>query len=255
MTFYQMQEIVKSVFPSYPLTLIKMDLNIGYKDFCSQARLPRKSYNVALTSDVTYTLHSDVDRVYAVEILNSSSLPVANLSYGIDNRILYFYDEVGGRLESLPDEIYSVTVYYFAIPTTLVNDTDTTELPSQFEYAPIEYVFAKYYRRTFDPTIGRLSIGNAQVSQQIYAGLVADAKRLSNQNGLVTHSIGQDEIFNSNWMASVSESTSLVAARTNTRIPFGTTLERPTLTINDVGYIYFDTDFDSPVWWNGTEWV
>lgn len=35
----------------------------------------------------------------------------------------------------------------------------------------------------------------------------------------------------------------------------GTTLERPILTVADVGFRYFDTDMSSPIWWNGTEWV
>ena len=35
----------------------------------------------------------------------------------------------------------------------------------------------------------------------------------------------------------------------------GTTAERPTLTTDDVGFEYFDTDIDSPIWWNGSEWV
>lgn len=35
----------------------------------------------------------------------------------------------------------------------------------------------------------------------------------------------------------------------------GTTAQRPTLTIYDAGFEYFDTDLDSPFWWNGSEWV
>ena len=32
---------------------------------------------------------------------------------------------------------------------------------------------------------------------------------------------------------------------------------RPTLTINDVGYVFFDGSLSParPVWWTGTEWV
>src|SRR5574338_467060 len=35
----------------------------------------------------------------------------------------------------------------------------------------------------------------------------------------------------------------------------GTTAQRPTLTAYDVGYEYFDTDLNSPYWWNGSSWV
>lgn len=34
----------------------------------------------------------------------------------------------------------------------------------------------------------------------------------------------------------------------------GTTAQRPTLTNSDVGYQYFDTTLDKPIWWNGTIW-
>ena len=37
----------------------------------------------------------------------------------------------------------------------------------------------------------------------------------------------------------------------------GTTAQRPTLTSDyaDIGVGYFDTDIDSKIWWNGTNWV
>lgn len=35
----------------------------------------------------------------------------------------------------------------------------------------------------------------------------------------------------------------------------GTTAQRPTLNLYDDGFQYFDTDLESPFWWNGTEWV
>ena len=38
----------------------------------------------------------------------------------------------------------------------------------------------------------------------------------------------------------------------------GTTANRPTLTANDIGYFYMDTDLDAdgkPIWYNGTAWV
>lgn len=37
----------------------------------------------------------------------------------------------------------------------------------------------------------------------------------------------------------------------------GTTAERPTLDDSEeyIGFEYFDTDINSPIWWSGTEWV
>lgn len=35
----------------------------------------------------------------------------------------------------------------------------------------------------------------------------------------------------------------------------GTTSERPILTSVDIGYEYFDTDLNSPIWWDGSNWI
>ena len=38
-------------------------------------------------------------------------------------------------------------------------------------------------------------------------------------------------------------------------ITYGTTAQRPSLTTNDVGYMYYDTTIDAPVWFNGSQWT
>jgi len=35
---------------------------------------------------------------------------------------------------------------------------------------------------------------------------------------------------------------------------WGTTAQRPSLTVSDIGFEYFDTDLGSPIWWNGSNW-
>lgn len=35
---------------------------------------------------------------------------------------------------------------------------------------------------------------------------------------------------------------------------YGTTAQRPSLTTSDVGYMYYDTTIDAPVWFNGSTW-
>lgn len=35
---------------------------------------------------------------------------------------------------------------------------------------------------------------------------------------------------------------------------YGTTAQRPTLTSEDIGFEYFDTDLQTPIWWNGSAW-
>lgn len=36
--------------------------------------------------------------------------------------------------------------------------------------------------------------------------------------------------------------------------PAGTTLNRPTLSTADIGYTYFDSNLNKPIWWNGSNW-
>lgn len=35
----------------------------------------------------------------------------------------------------------------------------------------------------------------------------------------------------------------------------GTTVMRPELNADDMGYLYFDTTLNKPIWWTGTDWV
>ena len=252
MTFLNMREIILSAFPEYPDTLIKIDLNQGYKDFCSRTGLPRKSYNVALTSNVSYTLNPDVDRVYEVEVLNSDSKLIDDISWNIDGTTITFYDTYGTQLTNMDSDVYSVTIYYHAIPTALSADDDEPLLPNQFHYAPIEHIFSKYYRRKGD-------FNNAKFAMQTYEQLVREGKQLCNTNGSVVHSLSTDYIFDTDWLNSVYTGCGVTVGAgsvySNNKIPSGPTASRPTLTVDDVGYIYFDTDMDSPIWWNGTEWV
>ena len=46
-----------------------------------------------------------------------------------------------------------------------------------------------------------------------------------------------------------------VSDGSSTTRTYGTTAQRPTLTTNDVGFMYFDTTIGSPIWWDGSAWV
>ena len=35
----------------------------------------------------------------------------------------------------------------------------------------------------------------------------------------------------------------------------GTSTDRPSLTSSDIGFMYSDTTLNSPIWWNGTNWI
>lgn len=253
MTLNQIYENIQMDFPSYAIATIAIDVRNVYSDFCYKTGLPRKKYNLALTSATHYSLASTVNRVYDVEVLNSNGELIDDISYAIDNKIIYFYDTYGGKLNSMPSTVATVSIYYHATPAASLVATDILDIPEQFHPALIEGVSAKYYRREKD-------YQNASLSQQAYREYIADGKKWCNTNGLVKHNLMPDIIFNTDWGAGVSSVSggsggggTVIVGGLN--IPYGTTAERPILTTADVGYIYFDTTINSPIWWNGTEWV
>lgn len=255
MTFNQIYENIKMDFPNYAISIITIDVGNIYRDFCYKTGLPRKKYNIALTSASYYTLAAGVNRVYDVEVLNSSGQLIDDISYTIDNGIIYFYDTYGGKLNSMPSTVSTISVYYHGAPATSTDlSTASPDLPVQFHNALIEGVEAKYYRREKD-------FQNAAFAKQAYAEYVADGKRHCNINGLVKHDIMPDVIFNTDWASGISAISGGSGSGGGAIViggysmPYGTTAERPMLTSADVGYAYFDTTISSPIWWNGSEWV
>lgn len=47
----------------------------------------------------------------------------------------------------------------------------------------------------------------------------------------------------------------IVGSTTPDSIYFGTTANRPTLTANDIGFLYYDTTLGFPIWWGGSSWA
>lgn len=253
MTFKQIYENIAMDFPNYLETTIAIDVGNIYRDFCFKTGLPRKKYNLALTTASYYTLAAGVNRVYDVAVLNSNSELIDDISYTIDNGIIYFYDTYGGKLTSMPSTVSTVSIYYHGAPSTSSDlSSASPDLPVQFHNALIEGVEAKYYRRAKD-------FQNAVFAKQAYAEYIADGKKYCNINGLVKHDVMPDTILNTDWASGISAISGGSGGGTVTvggaTIPYGTTAERPTLTSADIGYVYFDTTISSPIWWNGTEWV
>lgn len=62
-----------------------------------------------------------------------------------------------------------------------------------------------------------------------------------------------DPLAKARWMRSLSLMLDDLVGAANPA--FGTTANRPTLTTNETGFSYFDTDLGQPIWWSGTGWV
>lgn len=194
MTFKQIYENIAMDFPNYLETTIAIDVGNIYRDFCFKTGLPRKNYKLTLSTATSYSLATDVNRVYEVEILDSSSTLLDDISYIIDDGTIYFYDEYGTTLTTLPTNVNQVTIYYHAAPLTATDTVGAApDIPVQFHNALIEGVEAKYYRRAKD-------FQNAVLAKQAYAEFIKDGKQWCNINGISRHAVNTEPIYNANWV-------------------------------------------------------
>lgn len=194
MTFKQIYENIAMDFPNYLETTIAIDVGNIYRDFCYKTGIQRKSYSLTLTTATSYTLATDVNVVYDVEVLNDEAQLIDDISYTIDDGVIYFYDTYGGKLVTLPSTVDRVNIYYHGAPTTSISTASSSpDLPMQFHIALIEGVEAKYYRREKD-------FQNAMLALQAYKEAIADAKRWNNINGLKRHTVENEPIYNADWV-------------------------------------------------------
>jgi hypothetical protein len=184
MTLKQMIEQVLEIFPDYTETMIKIDLNRVYKDFCYKTRILRKTSNLTLTTATSYSLPHDFQELIHVKAYNSSSVEVNNITYKIENKIIYFYDEYGDKLTVLPTNIATITIYYVYVPADLSSLTSSPAIPEMFHEALVEGVYEKYYRRK-----GILQQHGA--SKQYYKEAVLEGKKYANTDGDKTINIIQ----------------------------------------------------------------
>ena len=175
MTTKQIVEQILEVFPQYTETLVKLDVNRVYKDFCYKTRLLKKEYNPTLTTAVKYALANDFQELIWVKAYDSSNNEVNTVTYKIENGYIYFFDNYGEVITVLPSGIAKITICYVYIPADLTL-TDTPAIPAIFHDAITEGVMEKYYRRT-----GILQQHGA--SKQYYKEAVIEGKRYANIDG------------------------------------------------------------------------
>jgi hypothetical protein len=184
MTLKQMVEEVLMTFPDYTETLIKIDLNRVYKDFCYKTRLLKKSANLTLTTAVRYALPSDFQELVKVQAFDSTSTELEDYRYRIENGYITFYDEYSENLTTLPTGISVITITYVYIPADLTALTGSPLILEMFHGALIEGVYEKYYRRK-----GLLAEHGA--SKQYYKEAIIEGKRVANIDGDKTINVSQ----------------------------------------------------------------
>lgn len=89
MTTKQIVEQILEVFPQYTETLVKLDVNRVYKDFCYKTRILKKQGDLeVVVNTVEYTLPTDFQELVWVKLtsfhlftLSSAILPGCMLTY------------------------------------------------------------------------------------------------------------------------------------------------------------------------------
>lgn len=71
---------------------------------------------------------------------------------------------------------------------------------------------------------------------------------------IVTEGYKQDSIDDITWGIDSSWDT-LWNTNNYVKNSSGTSENRPSLSAKDIGFIYFDTTLDKPIYWNGSKWV
>ena len=178
MTTKQIVEQILEVFPQYTETLVKLDVNRVYKDFCYKTRILKKQGDLeVVVNTVEYTLPTDFQELVWVKLMNSNTVENTTVvTYRIEGGKIKFFDEYSEDLTTLPSGATKIRLYYVYIPTDLSALTGSPVIPDMFREALIEGVYEKYYRRQ-----GILQQHGA--SKQYYKEAVIEGKRYANIDG------------------------------------------------------------------------
>ena len=178
MTLKQMVEEVLMTFPDYTETMIKLDLNRVYKDFCYKTRILRKQGDLeVVVNTVEYTLPTHFQELVWVKLMDTTAVESTTVvTYRIEGTKIKFFDEYSEDLTTLPSTAAKIRLYYVYIPTDLTSLTGSPLILEMFHGALIEGVYEKYYRRK-----GLLAEHGA--SKQFYKEAIIEGKRVANIDG------------------------------------------------------------------------
>jgi len=164
MTYLQMLESIEQLYPNYGRTQIGLELNRSYKEFVSRTQLLTASYMMptmatwdnldidweSYTISVGYTLQPDVDIIYDMtfydkdgKMVNIDGTTVQGYEIKHGKLVLYLNYKEGFTITDFT-EFQNVQVEYYKIPDTLTNDTDVTEIDTQFDDAIISRTCQKF---------------------------------------------------------------------------------------------------------------
>ena len=178
MTLKQMVEEVLMTFPDYTETMIKLDLNRVYKDFCYKTRILKKQGDLeVVVNTVEYTLPTHFQELVWVKLMDTTAVESTTVvTYRIEGTKIKFFDEYSEDLTTLPSSATKIRLYYVYIPTDLSALTGSPVIPDMFHEALLEGVYEKYYRRQ-----GILQQHGA--SKQYYREAVIEGKKWANIDG------------------------------------------------------------------------
>lgn len=135
---------------------------------------------VTIVGTDTYTMPTGVVRINGITNANSPS----ELTYVEDAADIGYYNQAGQnmgepqyytlsggtsiRLSPVPDAVYTLIIDYYQTPSALANDTDISNLPSDYHDVMISYALSRAYRSEDD----------MQMSQFFYSEFMRDLQQM-----------------------------------------------------------------------------
>jgi len=217
-----------------------------------------------LQTSTSFNLPSDFIRLKRVDFLNSNNEVIYEplMYYCGEDKITF--DDTTSTITAIPGEISNIILLYVYEPVTITNiDSNlgitTVSVPTQFIEGVMAWIRRKLYQRykievtDRQGTVRKTSDWNAiQYYTNFYDSEVRKAIKYINSLDTSSFTIAPISFAGDipQYIVNPPSGNTVSINRS-----WGTTAQRPTLDADDIGYQYYDTDMDSPVWWNGSSWV
>lgn len=265
MTIKNYYQEVQEEFPSISYTyFIKLFNDAQLKFVTDTGVLIKGAALTDLDLAKSFTLPTDFIRLKRVDYLNASNEVIYEPLLHYCGQGTITFDSPTSTITSIPGEIANIVLIYVHTPVTLtdsdIGPVQTISVPTQFIDGVMALVRRKLHERY--GTITRQGQDGSTVTQKdwtavkFYTDVYNDEVRkgIKYINSIDTSALTIRTIDSAADIPQYVVNPVSGTITNNILMAYGTTAQRPTLTTSDVGYMYFDTDIQSAVWWNGSAW-
>lgn len=263
MTLENIVEQVQQLFPNIQQAQILKEIDIVQKEFVEETGLLEAEGQLeGIDENTMWQLPSDFKVLKRIDYYDVQGYPLdpEGMSYDIERGNIYFKSTTGEVLLQMPENLVYIVLQYLKVPGNITALTSVLDIPQEFHNAILAKTIERMYARfpvdvlTKDGPAKMKDWSAVQYWKGEYRNFVIRAKQQANQASdqrpydikiyMYPHDI--EEVKRN--MASIQ---TITPYRT-----WGTTAQRPVFDAGtNIGFEYFDTDFNAPVYWNGTEWV